>query len=256
MPHVKASEPDPFDRIAPHYDALMENVPYDLWAQYVAQLAIRSGRPILPGGRLLDLATGTGSLALQFAAQGCSVTGIDRSAPMLHQAGRNARSRDLHVTFLCRDLRDFELPSDFDHAVCLYDSLNYITDPPALERTFANVRAALQPNGLFIFDVNTVHALEAELFTQENSPGAGVEYQWNSKYNKRTRLSRIKMDFRVLATGETISAVHRQRAYTDQEIRDHLSNARFAQVQAYEAYQFIPPTRKSDRVFYVAAAHS
>jgi len=255
MPHVKASEPDPFDRIAPHYDALMENVPYDLWAQYVAQLALRSGRPTLPGENLLDLATGTGSLAIQFATQGCCVTGIDRSQPMLHQAGRNARARDLHIAFLCRDLRDFQLPPEFDHALCLYDSLNYITEPAGIEHTFANVRAALKPNGLFIFDVNTVQALEAELFTQKNPPAAAVEYTWKSKYNKRTRLSRIKMDFHVVATGDKISAVHRQRAYTDQELRDYLSNAAFAQVQTYEAYQFIPPTPKSDRVFYVATAH-
>ncbi len=40
----------------------------------------------LPGQRLLDLGTGTGSLARQFAARGCTVIGLDPSEPMLEQA--------------------------------------------------------------------------------------------------------------------------------------------------------------------------
>jgi len=249
-----AKRTDPFALIAPHYDALMSNVPYDLWVQYVLQLASRAGRPVRPGSSVLDLATGTGSVAFEFAALGCRVTGIDCSEPMLAEARRKAAERDLHIPFLCRDLADFQLPAEFDHAVCLYDSLNYILDLADLERAFASTRAALNSTGVFIFDVNTVQALEAELFTQEHRPGAAVEYRWRSKYNARTRMSRIKMQFRVVATGERISAVHYQRAYTDSQIRAGLSEAGFMAVASYDAYRFAPPTPESDRVFYVASA--
>ncbi len=248
----RANETDPFARIAPYYDSLMIGVPYHVWADYVAQLAELARRPITVGERLLDLATGTGSVALQFAARGCIVTGIDRSRPMLAQAQRKAAERGLDVRFLCHDLSSFDLPPEFEHALCLYDSLNYILDPASLKQAFANTREALRPGGVFIFDLNTVHALEAELFTQKSIEGAVVEYRWKSNYDPRTRISRIRMSFRISATGEEFTVIHLQRGYTDDEVRQLMHTAGFQNVEAYEAYRTAPPTPDSDRVFYIA----
>jgi SAM-dependent methyltransferase len=248
----RAAQQDQFARIAPHYDALMANVPYRLWAEYVRNLAALSGRPIVPGCRLLDLATGTGSVALEFARAGCAVTGIDLSAPMIAQARHKAHKQGLDVRFLCRDVADFGHPPDFDHAVCLYDSLNYILNSGHLKRAFANTRRALMDNGLFIFDVNTVRALEAELFTQQSPPDADVAYRWKSRYDPETRISAIRMSFTVSATGERIQVVHRQRGYSDGELRSFLLDAGFGEVNAYDGYRLAPPDAESDRVFYVA----
>lgn len=248
----RATQEDQFARLARYYDALMANVPYGLWAEYVANLAALAGRPIVPGSKLLDLATGTGSVALEFAQRGCEVTGIDLSAPMVRQARENARCRKTNARFLCHDLADFHLPSEFDHAVCLYDSLNYLTDPSRLKQAFANIRHALKDDGVLIFDMNTVHALEAELFTQESPPEAEIAYRWKSRYDRGARISTIRMDFEVTATGETFSITHRQRAYTDAALRSYLFHAGFADVTSYDAYRVIPPGPQSDRVFYVA----
>lgn len=245
---------DAFARVAPYYDALMANVPYGVWVDYVTQLSSLADRPIRPGCRLLDLATGTGSVALEFASRGCSVVGIDISEPMLDQAERKAARRGMEVTFLCRDLADFTLPPDFDHAVCLYDSLNYLLDLSSLKRAFANIRGALRDDGVFIFDVNTVRALEAELFTQRSAPGAPVSYRWVSQYDPRTRMSRINMHFHIPDTGERFTLVHTQRAYGDEEIREALHAAGFTRSAAYDGYRLEPPSPTSDRVFYVASA--
>jgi SAM-dependent methyltransferase len=247
-----AAQQDQFARLARHYDALMANVPYGLWAEYVMSLAVLSGRPITPGCKLLDLATGTGSVALQFAQRGCEITGIDLSAPMIRQARRKAKADRVSARFLCHDLASFSLPPEFDHAVCLYDSLNYIAEPGRLKQAFANIRGALKDDGLFVFDVNTVHALEAELFTQESRADAEVTYRWKSKYNRAARISTIKMDFEVTATGERFSIVHRQRGYTDAEFRSYLFHSGFNEVVSYDGYRLTPPGPQSDRVFYVA----
>ena len=243
---------DQFARLARHYDALMANVPYGLWAGYVTNLAALAGRPVSADSRLLDLATGTGSVALEFARRGCVVTGIDLSAPMIRQARQKARGEQLDVQFLCRDLADFTLPPRFDHAVCLYDSLNYILDPTKLKQAFANIKHALKDEGVFIFDVNTIHALEAELFTQESPPGAEIAYRWKSRYDRGTRISTIRMDFEVTATGDTFVISHRQRGYTDAELRSYLFHAGFGEITSYDAYRVLAPGPPSDRVFYVA----
>jgi hypothetical protein len=119
---------------------------------------------------------------------------------------------------------------------------------------FANVRSSLRPDGLFIFDVNTVSALEAELFTQRSHRGAPLQYDWRSKYDARTRTSRIRMSFVLPVTRQRIKVVHRQRAYSDTELRSLLDAAGFGEVCSYEAYQTCAPGPDSDRVFYVAHA--
>ena len=245
---------DPFARIAPYYDELMGSVPYALWADYVCCLAAIAERPIEPGANLLDLATGTGSVALQFAARGCRVTGIDVSKPMLLQARRKAAERGLPATFLCSDLSDFHLSSEFDFAVCLYDSLNYILEICHLKRAFANIRAALRADGLLIFDVNTLRALEAELFTQESPPGVPIQYRWKSRYDPATRTTSIKMHFVIQSSGESIDVLHRQRAYSEEELRQLLSEAGFAAIETYDAYRVAAPRPQSDRIFFVARA--
>lgn len=244
---------DQFARIAPFYDVLMANVPYRLWADYVSELALRAGNPIGRRSNVLDLATGTGSVALQFAQRGCRVTGIDVSSAMIAEAQRKAAEVGLAVRFLQRDLAHFDLPPEFDHAVCLYDSLNYILDPDHVKQTFANTRRSLRLGGVFIFDVNTVRALEAELFTQESRPDAAVTYRWKSRYDPDSRISTIRMQFRIPGKG-TVKAVHHQRGYTDAELRSLLFQAGFLDVTAYEGYRYSAPSPDSDRVFYVALA--
>ncbi len=255
MRRSRANQHDQFARIAPFYDELMASVPYSLWADYVAELALRAGAPIGPRSNVLDLATGTGSVALQFARRGCSVTGLDVSAPMLKEAQRKCADADLQVRFVQANIADFDMPPEFHHAICLYDSLNYIVELDDIKRTFVCVRNALRPGGLFIFDVNTIRALEAELFTQENRPGACVTYRWKSRYNPTSRMSTIRMDFDVPGQGK-VRVVHHQRGYTDAELRSLLSHAGFSAISAYEAYRYVPPGPDADRVFYVARADS
>lgn len=55
---------------------------------------------IAPGRRALDLGTGTGSLALGFAARGLAATGIDIAPELLDVARRRATDRGLPVEFV------------------------------------------------------------------------------------------------------------------------------------------------------------
>src|ERR671920_1263000 len=81
-----------FDRIAGVYD-LMNSVMtagmHHRWRERAADLA-RVG----PGDSALDVATGTGDLAIELARRGAEVTGLDFSEPMLELALRKAPGLD------------------------------------------------------------------------------------------------------------------------------------------------------------------
>jgi demethylmenaquinone methyltransferase/2-methoxy-6-polyprenyl-1,4-benzoquinol methylase len=73
-----------FDRIAGVYD-LMNGVMtaglHHRWRARAADLA-----QVRPGDRVLDVATGTGDLAIELASRGCEVVGSDFSEQMLDRA--------------------------------------------------------------------------------------------------------------------------------------------------------------------------
>jgi SAM-dependent methyltransferase len=105
-------------------------------------------------GTVVDLGSGSGILARIVSDAGFDVLGIDISPDMVEIATRHAPK----ATFRCGSLLDAELPPAVA-ATALGEALNYATDPRAgpaeLERLAHRVHRALDPKGVFLFDVAT-----------------------------------------------------------------------------------------------------
>jgi demethylmenaquinone methyltransferase / 2-methoxy-6-polyprenyl-1,4-benzoquinol methylase len=86
-----------FDRIAPTYDQLNTILSFSIDKTW-RKAAIRS-LEIRAGDTVLDVATGTGDLALLAACQGGRVTGIDLSMQMLLLAASKARTHHLGAQY-------------------------------------------------------------------------------------------------------------------------------------------------------------
>jgi len=65
-----------------------------------------------PGARVVDLGTGTGSLARLFAQHGCEVTGVDIAAPLLEQARRLDREAGVEIAYVEGPAEATGLPED------------------------------------------------------------------------------------------------------------------------------------------------
>ena len=66
----------------------------------------------LEGQRLVDLGTGTGTLARGFAARGCRVVGVDLSASMLAEARRQCEPLGADIRFVAARAESTGLPAD------------------------------------------------------------------------------------------------------------------------------------------------
>jgi SAM-dependent methyltransferase len=239
---------DPFAPIAPFYDQLMASVPYGEWADYVEQVMRHiSFQP----KDILDVACGTGTMALLLAARGYNLVGTDRSEAMLKVARKKAKQAGLDIPFYAQDAAHLDLPQKFDLAICLYDSFNYLLNEKDLLAAFRAIRRHLRPGGYLLFDINTLYAFHAELFTQENTPESEISYKWTSFFDPDSCICRVDMEFHPTPR-KTIRAVHFQRAYLAEEIIKLLSRARFQPQRLFEAYTLLPPGRLSERVFYLA----
>ena len=83
-----------FGRTADDYARHRAGFPPELLDRLAAIGVVR------PGARVVDLGTGTGSLARLFAQRGCEVTGVDVAAPLLEQARRLDRKAGVRVAYV------------------------------------------------------------------------------------------------------------------------------------------------------------
>lgn len=98
--------------------------------------------PVAPGASVIDVATGTGAVAIEMAERwDCSVTGIDQSIHMLAQGRRAVDGAGLaeRVTMFHGEAERLPFPdASFDAATFTY-LLRYVDDPAATLREIARV---------------------------------------------------------------------------------------------------------------------
>ena len=157
-----------YKALAASYDRLTNDVDYEATVAFYHQLLEQEGvRP----RTVADLACGTGSVALILAKQGYQVIGVDMSEEMLTVAAQRAQELKNPPRFIHQKLQALHLPRGVDLAVCALDSLDYITNPDDCAKAIRRVYKALNPGGVFLFDVNTpekLRAMDGQVFLDED----------------------------------------------------------------------------------------
>ena len=236
---------------AAFYDALMQE-DYAARADYLLAVFARFGTsPRL----LLDLMCGTGSLSVELARRGVEVIGVDGSQDMLAHAGQKAAQAGLAPLFLCQDAQELDLYGTVDSAVCTLDSLNHLTSFGALCRALERVSLFLEPDGLFLFDVNTPYKhreiLAGQTFVLETQ---AVFCVWQNEYEPEHDLIHIALDF-FADNGQSYdrySEEFTERAYTSEELARALKSAGLETLAVFEDLRFSPPEPNCERALYVA----
>jgi ubiquinone/menaquinone biosynthesis C-methylase UbiE len=127
-----------------------------------------------PPADVLDVATGTGFLALIAAARGHRVTGIDLADPMLSVARRTAEARGLVVSFIRADAVAPDLPSLSFDAVTSRHLLWTLRDPKAALVAWLEL---LRPGGRMVI-------IDGFWFDPDSEPEEGF---FESFYDRDTR---------------------------------------------------------------------
>src|SRR5947209_7299702 len=106
--------------------------------EFVARLGIETGE------RLLDVACGTGNLAIPAARRGAVVTGVDIATNLLQQARERASAEGLNATFDEGDAEELPYPDGaFDFVVSMFGAMF----APRPERTAAELLRVCRPGG-------------------------------------------------------------------------------------------------------------
>jgi SAM-dependent methyltransferase len=163
-----------YDAFAGFYDAFTAGSDYEAWTGHVLEIAGRLG---LRGRTLLDLACGTGKSFMPFLERGFEVTGCDVSRAMLAEAARKAPE----ATLVHADVRELGTVGRFDLVTCFDDSLNYLPDEPQLGLALASIARNLLPDGLALFDLNTLLAYRTTFARDTVTVRDGTVFAWRGE---------------------------------------------------------------------------
>lgn len=223
----------------------MDGVPYRMWIAYLKLIWSKVG--VAPAS-VLEVCCGTGTLARMLAEDGHKVTGVDVSKPMIREAKKLARDACLsNISFFAQDAATLKLGKRFDAAFAFFDSLNYVTDPARCAAVIGRTATHLNPGAPFVFDLNTAFAFENRMFDQKDMRRkAKVRYDWKGRYDDKTRICVVDMDFYV--DGKEFRETHVQRAHSVDEVTGWMADAGFTSLAVYDAYTLDRPKKRSDRI--------
>lgn len=239
---------DAYHALAVSYDRLTDDVDYRQTVAFYKKIMAREGvRP----RTAVDLACGTGSVALLLAEDGLRVTAVDLSPEMLTVAQQKAMDLERPPLFICQSLQQLRLPRGVDLAVCALDSLDYITDPQDCREAIRRVYKALNPGGIFIFDVNTpekLRAMDGQVFLDEDDD---VYCVWRGEFDEDTNICSYGMDLfqREGQIWRRSFEEHREYAYSREQLVGYLKDAGFSRIRVYGDRTFDPPRAGEQRIY-------
>ena len=239
---------DAYHNLAVSYDRLTNDVDYEATVDFYYEILKREG---LKPRTAVDLACGTGSVTAILARKGLQVIGVDLSEEMLTVAQQKAAELDNQPQFVCQPLQELYLPRGVDMAVCALDSLDYITDPASCAEAIRRVYKALNPGGIFIFDVNTpekLRAMDGQVFLDEDDD---VYCVWRGEFDEETNICAYGMDLfqRRGEVWERSFEEHREYAYSQEQLVGYLKAAGFTHIRVYADRLFEAPREGEQRIY-------
>ena len=240
-----------YEALAASYDRLTNDVDYGATVAFYREILRAEG---LHPKTAVDLACGTGTVSILLAQQGLQVIGVDMSEEMLTVAQQKAGDMDNPPRFVCQHLQKLVLPRGVDLAVCALDSLDYITAPNDCAEAIRRVYRALNPGGIFIFDVNTpekLRAMDGQVFLDEDDD---VYCVWRGEFDEKTNICSYGMDLfqRQGRLWRRSFEEHREYAYSTEQLTGYLKAAGFTNIRVYGDRRLEPPRSGEQRIYFKA----
>ncbi len=210
------------------------------------------------GGPILDLACGTGRIAIPLAKRGFAVTGVDLAAPMLAHARRKSGTAPLR--WVEADCRSFALKDRFALALMSGNAFQaYLADADqqALAR---QVHRHLAPGGRFAFETRNprpadLAGYEAETYWHSYTDPAGrrIDVSLIEIYDPAAAVLDCHVFRRTAGTGDPVRRTRIRIRYTD---RHHvvalLRDAGFAIEAQYGDFDRSPASDDAPRIVTIA----
>lgn len=232
------------------YDDLMDEELYDLWIEFTKK------HLSTPHKNVLDLACGAGHLAIKMKQEGFNVTGLDLSSEMIAIAKERAEEASVAVPFVVGDMLDLSAVNQFDAVTCYCDSICYLPTPEAVQKAFNEVSQHLTEDGVFLFDVHSIHQVE-DVFPGYtfNDQTEEISFLWKSYVGEHPYSIEHDLTFFVyqdeIDLYERFDETHKERTYPIEQYLSMLKKAGFSSVEVSADYGREEIGEETTRWFFV-----
>jgi ubiquinone/menaquinone biosynthesis C-methylase UbiE len=248
-----------YDSIAPFYD--IEHAPFaedlDMYRNFAE----------LCGGKILELACGSGRLLLPLAREGYTLTGVDTSAAMLELAQRGLAQAGIagRCQLVQQDMCTLQLPEKFRLAMVALGSFGHIITRTQQQQALAAVRRHLSLGATFILDISNEDArymehLSGQMLHQgtwQQADGAYVTHFLSPASSNTRHLLELTHFYEVHRQGEAVRRTISQTnlyLFERNEAELLLEQAGLRVKEVYGNYEFGPYEHDSPRMIFITEA--
>jgi SAM-dependent methyltransferase len=230
---------------SPWYESFFGRDYLDVYAyQFSQQRARLEARFVLraldlgAGHQVLDLCCGQGRHAVELAAAGCAVTGLDLSQEYLDMAQSQARKAGVELETVRADMREIPFEGRFDAVVNLFSSFGYLESEQEDAKVLSAVARALKPGGRLLMDLLNREWVITNYEEKDWHEGAdGTLYLERRHFDLES--SRNHVTFTVITPHGDQREIggHHIRLYTLREMRGLLVSAGLDFERAYGGFE-------------------
>jgi ubiquinone/menaquinone biosynthesis C-methylase UbiE len=109
---------------------------------------------------ILDIACGTGALAIPLAKAGYDMTALDLSTLMIEEMRRKLKKENLHVNLFVANMTDFSVSRQFSLAIIARTGFMYLLTAKEQKQTLLNIREHLTDGGMLTFNTFQPNPME------------------------------------------------------------------------------------------------
>ena len=240
---MKAIRVKPYEKVHLIYDYIMQHVDYDDWADYIHEI-IEHHKP--NGKKLLDVACGSGKFFPFLEKNKYEITGVELSQEMIELAKKTTNVKTIYA----QDMRELNIDDTFDIILCLFDSVNYLTNLAQLTSLFDRVSEHLSENGLFIFDVATQTSCIQHFsnYTETGTLG-NLHFERRCLYDFEKNIQ--TSHFEIEISDEKFVETHKQHIYSHEEILNAIENSKLTLAETHGDFDLDPIDDETERAHYV-----
>jgi SAM-dependent methyltransferase len=215
-------------------------------------------RGVLPGAELLDAGCGTGRHAAELARRGYVVHGIDLSPELIDVARQASGGERVSASFAIGDIK--MLPIHRFNAILSRGVLNDFVDDQDRKAVFVTFAEALRPGGVLILDVREWEAsaerkAREPLFRKSVATDRGtLTFSSVTELDPENRRLLLSERHTLVDDRQERSSDYQfvMRCWTPTELQSCLTNAGFAKVTYFGAYDDAVQAGRTDRLVAVA----
>lgn len=192
-----------FDEIASVYD---EDI-YPLNEKEFVNPTVEVLAELTPGDDILELAAGTGRIAIPLAKRGFQLSAVDLSPAMLQVLEKKYSKENIKTVI--GDMKNIQLNQTFDLIYLIFNGITYLKDLNEQVSCFKNAARHLKPGGLFLIET-FLPKLDKIIMNQVAPYALEEEYVGFDQYDL---INQILTSYQFDLSGEKINKFQTKHRY-------------------------------------------